>query len=114
MLSQEKKLKLKEKLQVMKESLEKEIARLEKPADFGDFPGNEDEMDESAYAYNQKSAAASLREEMADVSSALIKMEKGTYGKCQKCGREIEEKVLDISPDSRLCQECNKGNVVKS
>lgn len=98
----------------MKASLEKEVARLEKPADFGDFPGNEDEMDESTQNYNQKSAAASLREELANVDSALIKMEKGIYGQCENCGKEIEEKVLNISPDSHLCQKCNKGNVVKS
>ena len=114
MISEEKKKKLKNNLEEAKTSLEEEISKLETPADMGDFPGEDDNTDESEQSYNQRSAAASLRGELDDVESALIKMDKGNYGKCESCGEEIEEEVLDISPDARFCRECNKKNVVKS
>lgn len=114
MLSEEKKNKLKKNLEEMRVSLKEEISKLETPADMGDYPGPDDNTDESEQSYNQRSAAASLRGELDDVESALIKMEKKNYGKCESCGQEIEEEVLDISPDARFCKECNKKNVVKS
>jgi RNA polymerase-binding transcription factor DksA len=113
MFSEEKKNKLKQNLEGMKVSLEKEILKLETPVDMGDYPGPDDNTDESEQTYNQRSAAASLRRELNDVESALIKMEKGKYGKCENCSKDIEEAVLDISPDAHSCKECNKKNIVK-
>jgi RNA polymerase-binding transcription factor DksA len=114
MLSEEKKNKLKQNLEEMKASLEKEILKLETPVDMGDYPGSDDNTDESEQSYNQRSAAASLRGELDGVESALIKMEKGKYGKCENCGKDIEEEVLDISPDAHFCKECNKKSITKS
>jgi RNA polymerase-binding transcription factor DksA len=114
MLSEEKKNRLKKSLEEMRVSLENEISKLETPADMGDYPGPDDNTDESEQAYNQRSAAASLRGELDDVESALIKMGKGSYGKCENCSKDIEEEVLDVSPDTHFCKECNKKNITKS
>jgi RNA polymerase-binding transcription factor DksA len=112
MLSEEKKDQYRKQLEEMKISLEDEISKLETPTDLGDFPGPDDNTDESAETFNHRSAAAGLHEELSDINSALIKIEKGTYGKCENCGQDIEEEVLDIAPESHLCKECNKKNVI--
>jgi len=39
---------------------------------------------------------------------ALEKIEKGRYGNCEKCGKEIDEKRLKISPEARFCLNCKK------
>ncbi len=113
MLSKEKIEKYKNTLEGMKESLEDEIAHLETPVDMGDFPGEDENTDESEQAFNQRSSASSLRDELDEVESALIKIQKGNYGKCESCGQEIEEEILDISPESKFCRECNKKNINK-
>lgn len=114
MLNQEKKEQLKKQLESAKLSLEAEIKRLETPVDVGDFPGEDDNADESTATFNQRSAAVSLREVLTNVESALSKMETGTYGTCENCGEEISETMLDITPEARFCQDCNKKNVVKT
>jgi len=43
-----------------------------------------------------------------DINSALEKIEKGKYGVCEKCGKEIPIERLKIYPEARLCIECEK------
>ena len=45
---------------------------------------------------------ASLRE----VSEALARIDKGSYGKCEKCGIKIEVKRLTAIPQTRHCLGC--------
>jgi DnaK suppressor protein len=107
MLSQEQIEKFKNILIETKKSLEAEIQKLETPLDVGDFPGEDDNVDESEATFNNRSAAASLREVLGNVESALLKIEKGEYGICENCGKEISPSILEISAESRFCQECN-------
>ncbi|MFC1700806.1 TraR/DksA family transcriptional regulator [Patescibacteria group bacterium] len=44
-----------------------------------------------------------------DVNLALDKIEKGDsgdYGKCEKCGKEINVERLKINPEARACMDC--------
>ena len=50
----------------------------------------------------------SLELRLQDVNNALDKIKKGTYGKCEKCGKEIREERLEIYPEARLCSDCQK------
>ncbi|MDO8577293.1 MAG: TraR/DksA C4-type zinc finger protein [Candidatus Wildermuthbacteria bacterium] len=43
-----------------------------------------------------------------DVSLALQKIEKGTYGKCEDCGMDISKERLQALPEARFCKECTK------
>lgn len=47
--------------------------------------------------------AGSLREQLRDVERALAKLDDGTYGTCEVCGREIAEARLDAMPATRYC-----------
>ncbi len=43
--------------------------------------------------------------ELADVEHALRRLDEGTYGTCEVCGREIPEERLEALPATRLCLE---------
>ena len=45
---------------------------------------------------------------MNDISKAIEKIEKGTYGVCEKCGKEISQKRLEAFPAAKLCIKCKK------
>lgn len=41
-----------------------------------------------------------------NINSALEKIKKGTYGKCQKCNKKISEERLKIYPEAIKCPNC--------
>jgi RNA polymerase-binding transcription factor DksA len=53
---------------------------------------------------NQLAIAQDLKLRLDDIEAALEKIREGKYGICEKGGEEIEEEVLDIDPESRLCK----------
>lgn len=68
----------------------------------------EEEADETQEYDNLLSLEHSLELKLKDVNLALQKLEKGEYGKCEKCGKEIEEERLLAYPEAKLCLNCNK------
>ena len=46
---------------------------------------------------------ASLSDQLADVERALTKLEKGSFGLCETCGKEIAEARLEAMPAARYC-----------
>lgn len=105
MISKEVVQKFKERLEKEKTELEKEVKKLKVVADFGDdIDSLDEEADESEEYGNQLALAQTFKERIADIDLALDKMEKGTYGICEKCGKEIPLEILEVSPASRLCK----------
>lgn len=43
---------------------------------------------------------------LAAVRRALERIEKGTYGRCVRCGEEIVRGRLEIMPESAFCVKC--------
>ena len=43
-----------------------------------------------------------------DIKAALIRINKGKYGVCQKCGKDIPQARLKIIPESAYCIDCEK------
>jgi RNA polymerase-binding transcription factor DksA len=41
--------------------------------------------------------------ELADVELALRRLDDGTYGTCEACGRFIDDSRLEAKPEARLC-----------
>jgi RNA polymerase-binding transcription factor DksA len=41
--------------------------------------------------------------ELADVEHALRRLDDGTYGSCEACGRPIDEARLEAMPEARFC-----------
>jgi ribosome-binding protein aMBF1 (putative translation factor) len=45
---------------------------------------------------------------LAKVEEALARIEEGTYGRCELCGREIDAERLEAVPWTTLCRECKE------
>jgi DnaK suppressor protein len=40
------------------------------------------------------------------IDEALRRIQEGTYGKCQSCGKQISQARLEAVPHARLCIDC--------
>jgi DnaK suppressor protein len=47
--------------------------------------------------------ASELREALEEVDEAIKRLEKGTYGKCEVCGKPIGDARLEAMPTARRC-----------
>lgn len=52
-------------------------------------------------------AATALEGKLNDVRRALEKLDEGTYGLCDRCGRLIPAPRLEARPSSVLCAPCS-------
>lgn len=50
-----------------------------------------------------------LRENLEEVRAALVRIEKGTYGTCERCGAEIPLERLEAIPTTSLCVLCKQA-----
>ncbi len=46
------------------------------------------------------------RRKVGSLQEALRRLEAGTYGICERCGREISLARLEALPEARLCIDC--------
>jgi DnaK suppressor protein len=51
--------------------------------------------------------AEALAAKLEDVRRALVKLDEGTYGICDRCGRSISEDRSEARPSSVLCVRCS-------
>ena len=110
---------LKNKLEKEKVSLEKELKGFAKedknikhnwnvPYPNRQNSDMEEEADEVQEYDNLLSLEHNLELRLRDIDLAIERIEKGGYGKCQKCEKEIENKRLLAYPEAKLCIKCNK------
>ncbi len=52
----------------------------------------------------QENARATLSK----IERALHKLEEGSYGRCDKCGKPIGEGRLEVAPYASLCVDCKR------
>jgi len=100
--------------------LEAEQARLRETIGTGlggDFGEAEQETDSEVLSYDQHPADAaqetidrevalslieSAEAELAEVAHAMTKLDNGTYGVCEECGRPIPDERLEARPATRF------------
>ena len=46
------------------------------------------------------------RRELEDIDAALDRLKRGTFGRCQRCGRPMPMRRIDAVPEARRCMEC--------
>mgnify|MGYP005853510955 FL=1 len=100
-------------MQIFRERLQRELEetqsliaqlreRLETKADYGPGRG-----DPAIYEWELNLARLQQAENQAEqIRAAWARLEAGTYGLCQKCGRPISDERLEILPLSTLCIQC--------
>ncbi|MDD5098430.1 MAG: TraR/DksA C4-type zinc finger protein [Candidatus Pacebacteria bacterium] len=74
------------------------------------YPQMEESLEESSDEVeeyeNLLGVERALEEDLKSVNSSLNKMENNAYGKCEHCGREIEEERLVALPEAKACNSC--------
>jgi RNA polymerase-binding transcription factor DksA len=48
----------------------------------------------------------SLRDTLSDIDDALAKIDNGSYGTCEQCGKPVGDARLEAMPAARLCITC--------
>jgi len=46
------------------------------------------------------------RRKVRSLQEALTRFEEGTYGICERCGRQVAAQRLEALPEARLCFDC--------
>mgnify|MGYP001571082261 CR=1 FL=1 len=100
--------KFKIQLEKVKREIERRLKILQKPPELGEGSNEDIETQESQEFVNRLSIAQSLKMRLLAVTAALLRIGGKRYGLCEKCGKKIEEAVLGVAPESRLCQYCKK------
>lgn len=111
---------LKQKLLSEKKRLEEDLLKFTKksatPGEYDtkweDYGDDEDENAAEVAAYTDSLGLEhTFESELSDIDLALQRIEKGTFGLCTKCGKEIDLKRLLVRPQSALCTTCMEKNV---
>jgi DnaK suppressor protein len=55
---------------------------------------------------NQIGVGTKLESRLERVNRALERLQEGTYGTCEVCGREIDPRRLRAAPESTVCVDC--------
>jgi len=110
--------KIKQNMLQRKEQIEAELKNFTKKdeklkdnyrAEFPDFGDKEDENAKEIAEYTDNlSIEYSLEKTLRDINKALEQIEKGNYGKCKYCGKQIPEERLLARPASSACVECKE------
>ncbi|MBI1754831.1 TraR/DksA C4-type zinc finger protein [Candidatus Azambacteria bacterium] len=80
-----------------------------KKPDFGSDAGDDEERIDEAEEYETEiSLEHQFAERLRNIKAALEKMAKGTYGVCEKCGKEIEVERLKVNPEAQTHTSCGK------
>jgi RNA polymerase-binding transcription factor DksA len=74
------------------------------------FGKREEEASETADLENMVAQEQRVLEELADIEAALKKFDLGTFGICEKCGRQIELARLEAVPTAKLCMNDAQKN----
>ena len=90
-------------LKKAKQTLEQDMA-----LDTDDLP---DEMDLASSEYLQSFTFRLRGREKSfldKIQKALVKIEDGSFGKCEECDEEISAKRLEARPETTLCIRCKE------
>jgi DnaK suppressor protein len=70
-----------------------------------------DSADQAAAEYERQALAhkaAVARQTLRNLTQALERIRRGTFGECAECGNEIEPKRLEAIPWARYCLKCQE------
>ena len=70
------------------------------------FGKREEEATESLELERRLALEQGIKAQLADIESALVKIEAGKYGRCEVCGKPIEPARLAVLPQARRCMNC--------
>ena len=105
--------KIKSNLEAEKERIEKDLGNIAKKKGKKFTPiypeyGNKDEENAAEMEEYEIHLALdkNLEKLLSNVIKSLVKIEQGTYGKCENCGKEIAKERLEVFPSANFCIAC--------
>ncbi|MFN2595067.1 MAG: TraR/DksA family transcriptional regulator [Actinomycetota bacterium] len=103
---------IRRRLEDEKSTLERQLTEHGADTTGGVEVGLDEGFADSAQVTTERSELLGLVEQLRDtlelVNAALQRMDQGTYGKCQQCGREIPAERLEAVPTTSLCVDCKQ------
>ncbi|PYE17521.1 TraR/DksA family transcriptional regulator [Williamsia limnetica] len=93
------------------ELIETMSVRLRSVVEAGAGESSDDEHDPegSTLAFERGQLVAQIERSKAlvlDIDAALVRVDRGTYGICERCGNDIADARLEALPAARLCITC--------
>ena len=74
------------------------------------FGKREEEATESSELEKRLAMEKRIGGAMAEIEHALRKLDEGTYGLCDSCGKKISPERLEALPQASLCIDCKAKN----
>lgn len=101
-----------ERIQKALEEIEAEIGRQDEPgghSELADYDNHPADAGTDTFEKEKNLAVRdNYREILGRMEDALAKMDRGTYGECDRCGRAIAKGRLDAIPYAIYCVECQE------
>lgn len=110
--------KIKKGLRKQQKSVEKQLEEIEKddPITNKDLAPEASESGTDSWMAEVHGRLTSLKNDLTSfsrrIADSLTRLKKGTYGKCEKCGKQIEVERLEALPTASLCLSCSKKKKV--
>jgi DnaK suppressor protein len=101
----------KKKLVTRREELARGILRTEQEGREADEDPNVDLADKAANSYTKEFLFGQTHNErsmLALVDNALVRIKDGTFGECDACHEELQQKRLEAVPWTRYCITCQE------
>ena len=96
------------------EALKAEADQMALAAEPGDTQFDDESGEGSTAAVDRErdlALSAQARAEVVEIDVALDKIDEGTYGVCDKCGKPIPKARLEVIPWAALCVTCKSGGL---
>jgi DnaK suppressor protein len=102
------------RLEEQRELLRRELGDLGADPDFDEVsidadPGFSDRSHSTEERGRVMATTRSLRANLRDVERALVKLDEGSDGRCDRCGGPIGEERLEAIPWAVLCIDCKRA-----
>lgn len=97
-------------LEAERADLERELAELGAEPDGSIKVSLDEGFADAAQATSERAKVLSfvegLTNRLHDVEAALSRVDRGSYGQCERCGKDIPPERLEAVPTARLCINC--------
>lgn len=101
--------KIQQSLQEQQETLIQRLREYADESNKADNPNRSDLAMRAIQSERQGLLIARAEEQLKDVQAALNRIEEGTYGLCEKCGKTIHPERLSVIPTTTVCMECKRA-----
>lgn len=105
---------IKNKLERDKQSAQKNLSKIKEedpfadPARLSDNASLDTEAKEEIGHDRVEAIKGALSSQLSRIEIALKRLKRGEYGICERCGKAIETKRLEIMPTATLCVACER------